>query len=212
MENKRTIETWQRQLLRRVPAIGILAASAVLVAGCGEKPLTADSTCRDFLSHPGDERADAAVRISSEIEGVPNPGNTMWALSLDGACGGDPARTLREAFGGGADRTFSGESTGTEDIKTSTSTTKPEEGPLSREQLVNLAVMANTHYENTAILEGYTQDNVLYLMLDQGPGIPSQDISSIGESCEAIRDEVGVDSVSRFWVTKDGVNITDTMC
>lgn len=43
------------------------------------------------------EGSDAAVRPSSEL-GASSPGNPMWALSLDAACGSRPSMTIREYF------------------------------------------------------------------------------------------------------------------
>src|SRR3712207_4230328 len=89
---------------RTLTVAGALALGMTLLACGGKEELTADSTCREFLDRPSDERTDATVRLSSEIEGVSSPGNRMWALSLEGACGSSPSMTLRQAFGGGADR------------------------------------------------------------------------------------------------------------
>lgn len=76
----------------------LLAGVAVLIGACGEAPLTADTKCSEYLQRPAEERHDAAVRISSETEGVSSPGNPMWGLSLDGACGSSPDLTLGEYF------------------------------------------------------------------------------------------------------------------
>lgn len=80
-----------------------LALSAALVAssGCGggSETISAETRCKDYLAHDEVDRNDAAVRLSSQIEGVSNPGNPMWRLSLDAACGGHPSLTLGEYFG-----------------------------------------------------------------------------------------------------------------
>ena len=72
-----------------------------LLGACGQDELTANSTCREYFDRPGDERADAAIRISTQVEGVSSPGNPLWARNLDASCGAPPSSTLREAFGGG---------------------------------------------------------------------------------------------------------------
>lgn len=65
--------------------------------------MSADTTCEEYLNRPGEERGDAAIRISSEIDGVSSPGNPMWALSLDGACGSNPSMTIGEYFDQGSE-------------------------------------------------------------------------------------------------------------
>ena len=85
-----------RQRLAVGGLIGVLGAG--LLAGCGSAKLTADTVCKDYLAQPSNVRHDAAVRISSEIAGVSDPGNPMWGLSLDGACGSSPAMTIGQYF------------------------------------------------------------------------------------------------------------------
>ena len=85
-------------------SIGKLVAMLLLVlvtmVGCGgSDSITADTSCGDYLKHDQAERNDAAVRISTETDGVPSAGNRMWALSLDAACGSAPSMTLGEYFG-----------------------------------------------------------------------------------------------------------------
>lgn len=81
----------------------ILTASVVSLvlstsACSGDSQISADTKCADYLGHPGNERSDAAIRISSEL-GVSDAGNPMWALSLDSACGSNREMTVRQAFG-----------------------------------------------------------------------------------------------------------------
>lgn len=85
---------------RRAIAVLMVVVAGALVAGCAEsvEAISAETTCEEYLSRPGEERYDAAIRISSEVEGVSNPGNPMWALSLDSACGSAPTMTLGEYF------------------------------------------------------------------------------------------------------------------
>lgn len=90
---------WRARTTRWLPVAAICGSLALMI-GCGtEEALSADSTCEDYLAQSSATRHDAAVRISTEIEDVPSPGNTMWGLSVDSACGPDPTRTLGEVFG-----------------------------------------------------------------------------------------------------------------
>ena len=75
-----------------------LVTCAVAASGCGSPALSADSTCEEYLAAPSDVRHDVAVRVSAQIDGVSSPGNPMWGLSADAACGSDPTMTLRELF------------------------------------------------------------------------------------------------------------------
>jgi hypothetical protein len=76
----------------------LACALAVGAVGCGTQDITAGTTCAEYLEQPGQERHDAAVRISAEVDGVSNPGNPMWGLSLDAACGSNPSMTVGEYF------------------------------------------------------------------------------------------------------------------
>lgn len=82
------------------PALTALVAvvGSISACGIGEAPITEATVCRDFLARPGGEQSDAAARISAEIDGVSNPGNPMWALSLASACGKHPDMTIGEYF------------------------------------------------------------------------------------------------------------------
>lgn len=85
----------------RTAPVVVLSAIVALSGACGaQEPaaLNANSKCSEYIQRPSDERHDAAVRISSQIEGVSSPGNPMWGLSLDGACGSSPDLTLGEYF------------------------------------------------------------------------------------------------------------------
>lgn len=71
----------------------------LLCSGCGSSSqLSANSTCKEYLQQSEETRHDAAVRISSEVPGVSDPGNPMWGLSLDAACGEAPTMTIRQYF------------------------------------------------------------------------------------------------------------------
>lgn len=88
-----------RPMRRRLGQVMALLGCAALLAGCqATKSITADTTCREYLQFPGNERSDAAIRISAEVPGVSSPGNPMWAMSLDAACGSSPSKTIREIF------------------------------------------------------------------------------------------------------------------
>lgn len=82
-------------ILRWTP---VLVGIAALLSGCGSTKITADTTCHDYLSQSEEARHDAAVRISSEVPGVSDPGNPMWGASLDAACGSAPSLTIRDYF------------------------------------------------------------------------------------------------------------------
>lgn len=86
---------------RSLTSFAVAACSLALAAGCsapGQTSIGADTKCSDYMEQPGDVRQDAAVRLSTDIDGVDHPGNPMWALSLDGACGSSPDMTLGEYF------------------------------------------------------------------------------------------------------------------
>lgn len=80
----------------------LLATVGLAAAGCGgAKAITADTVCKDYITRPSNERHDAAVRISAQTAGVSSPGNPMWGLSLDAACGSNPAMTIGDYFSRG---------------------------------------------------------------------------------------------------------------
>lgn len=94
-----------QRVSRKVALGGLIAAAAIIPTACSEslqgesrKGITAATTCSDYITYPGAERQDAAIRISTQVDGVSNPGNPMWALSLDAACGSSPSLTLGEYF------------------------------------------------------------------------------------------------------------------
>lgn len=86
-------------------AVLAFAVICLVAVGCsaGAEEISASTTCEEFLNRSGEERQDAAIRISSEIDGVSSPGNPMWALSLDSACGSDPSMTIGEYFSNGSE-------------------------------------------------------------------------------------------------------------
>lgn len=86
---------------RRLTALSVLALAITSCSSSDSNELNASTTCGEYLKRESSERHDAAVRISAEIEGVENPGNPMWGLSLDAACGSAQEMTLGEYFGQG---------------------------------------------------------------------------------------------------------------
>src|SRR5947208_2305799 len=86
-----------RRLSKATAAAIALMATGFAAAGCGSNSITADTKCKDYLSYPLQQRHDAAVRISLELR-TNNPGNPMWGLSLDTACGGARSETIRDYF------------------------------------------------------------------------------------------------------------------
>lgn len=89
--------TQSTSALRFLPA---LAGAFLAVSGCGgAQPITAATTCKEYIARSAGERHDAAVRISSETKGLSSRGNPMWGLSLDAACGSQPSMTIGQYFG-----------------------------------------------------------------------------------------------------------------
>lgn len=86
-------------------AVSIATVVCLTAAGCsaGAEEISASTTCEEYLNRSGEERHDAAIRISSEVDGVSSPGNPMWALSLDSACGSDPSMTIGDYFNQGSE-------------------------------------------------------------------------------------------------------------
>jgi hypothetical protein len=82
--------------------IGLFAAVATALtlatSACGPAAITGSTLCRDYLTHTGQERSDAAIRLSSELH-AQDPGSPMWAPNLDYNCGHSPKDTVRQAFG-----------------------------------------------------------------------------------------------------------------
>lgn len=91
----------RRSTGRRLLQPLVAAASVALLAACGAgaEEITADTSCADYLDRPQDERHDAAMRISSELD-LSSGGNPMWGLTFDSGCGNNREFTLREVFGG----------------------------------------------------------------------------------------------------------------
>ena len=89
--------------LRRVARIALTVIGAgLLLGGCGSSQIAASTTCKDYLAQSEESRHDAAVRISSKTRGLSDPGNPMWGLSLDAACGSEPNMTVGQYFARGS--------------------------------------------------------------------------------------------------------------
>ena len=76
-----------------------LAFVALLLPGCGGSKtdgasLTPDSTCKEWLDLPQDVRADAALRITTEVDNVSSPGNPFWVGQFTTVCNQLPDRSL----------------------------------------------------------------------------------------------------------------------
>lgn len=86
----------------RTGLIGTVMVTLMLsVTACSVEDaagITAETTCEDYIAQEQTVRHDAAMRVSSEVDGVSSPGNPMWGLSLDAACGSAPSMMLGEYF------------------------------------------------------------------------------------------------------------------
>jgi hypothetical protein len=91
------------QKLSGIATAAILMTACGLVVGCGSSKITASTLCKDYLEQAAEVRHDAAVRISSESR-VSDPGNPMWGLSLDAACGSQPDMRIEQYFGSSSAR------------------------------------------------------------------------------------------------------------
>jgi hypothetical protein len=79
-----------------VPAVLSMSLAACAVPGT-TKALNAGSSCEDYLAAPAEARHDAAIRVSVKV-GANNPGNPMWGLSVDAACGASPNSTIGDVL------------------------------------------------------------------------------------------------------------------
>jgi hypothetical protein len=90
--------------LTRAATVAALTAGALLT-GCSDsggdssEGITADTVCSDYIARQQNERWDAAVRISSELQ-VQDAGNPMWGPKTDYVCGSNPKTTVGAALGG----------------------------------------------------------------------------------------------------------------
>lgn len=183
-------------------ALASLAAAGI-GAGCGTNAISADTSCRDYLQRPGDERHDAAVRISADIGGVSNPGNPMWGLSLDGACGSNPSMTIGEYFGRGQTGQGATSSTTPSDDSEAGRPAVPAEGFLTNETKAALEAAAG---ESIAfVLSAKVGDGgVLRLeipahnVIDFESGDPVDVASELEKVCDAIVNATGARGVLVF--------------
>lgn len=87
-------------LARWLAAVAAIALTSAACAACsaGSGQLTANSTCRQYLSKEVNARHDAATRISAQLH-AEDGGNPMWGLDIDYLCNNNPNLTLHAAFG-----------------------------------------------------------------------------------------------------------------
>jgi len=99
--NEATLPLRSRSVRLARAAAVVIATAALSSCGGGvaaEAEISADTKCSDYLQRSSEDRHSAAVRISASIAGVSSPGNPMWGLSLDGACGSSPDMTIGQYF------------------------------------------------------------------------------------------------------------------
>jgi hypothetical protein len=84
--------------IRRLVPLGALVGALALSA-CGDKEITANTSCKDYMSQPADKRHDAAMRISGTYNNLMEGGNPLWGPQTDSVCARYPAMTLGEYYG-----------------------------------------------------------------------------------------------------------------
>ncbi len=84
------------RLCKAAFALTLLVAGLGITA-CSGGGITASTTCAQYLQQPQTDRYDAAVRLSAELHST-DPGNPMWGMSLDSACGASLNMTLGQYF------------------------------------------------------------------------------------------------------------------
>ena len=180
------------QTLSGIATAAILMTVCGLVVGCGSSKITASTRCKDYLEQSAEVRHDAAVRISSESR-VSNPGNPMWGLSLDAACGAQPDMHIEQYFGSSSARLAQVEAStqhGSSDSSGATDEASPEvtlpQSTLSDPAFVN-EVKELEGYSDI-VLEGSTV--IFYLapvFYDSPPSPHAKEIKeSLESSCTAI--------------------------
>lgn len=83
---------------RVIGVAGAFAAISALIS-CSSDEISADTSCSDFLEHDRDERYDAAIRLTVELD-TQDAGNPLWGPNLDYMCGSRPDGTIREVLTG----------------------------------------------------------------------------------------------------------------
>jgi hypothetical protein len=130
----------------------LLMAVGGLVVGCGSSKITASTRCKDYLEQSAEVRHDAAVRISSESR-VSDPGNPMWGLSLDAACGSQPDMRIEQYFGSSSARLAQAEAP----AQNSSSGSSGAKGPASPEVTLPQSTLSEPAFVNEIEeLEGYS--------------------------------------------------------
>lgn len=80
---------------------GSIALACVVLLGttaCGQAKLTANSTCRQYLSVRQQDRYDQLIQIEMQLK-VAEAGSPMWGMNTDYTCGSSPDMTLHQALG-----------------------------------------------------------------------------------------------------------------
>ena len=156
------------------------------------------------MTRPQDERRDAAIRVSSQVDGVSSPGNPMWALSVEAACGSNPDATLAEALGGtsgtAAGEDSAGQPTDADDGGASAAAEDTEEaaepaptpGPDGNadDETVSAVRDATGPPTNERIYSVVWENG--QLQLDTTPA----SIPAVRDVCEDIKQATGADSVA----------------
>jgi hypothetical protein len=175
------------QKLSRIAPAAILMTVCGLIVGCGSSTITASTRCKDYLEQSAEVRHDAAVRISSESR-VSDPGNPMWGLSLDAACGSQPDMRIEQYFGSSSARLTQAEAStqgSSSDSSGATHKASPEltlpQSTLSEPAFVN-AIKELEGYSSIA-LEGSTVIFYLAPVFEDSPLPPHA--KEIQESLEA---------------------------
>ncbi len=178
------------QKLSRMATAAIAMTVCGLAAGCGSTKITASTRCKEYLEQSAEVRHDAAVRISSESR-VSEPGNPMWGLSLDAACGSQPDMRIEQYFGSSSARLAQAETT-TQGSDSSGATDKanPEvtlpQSTLSEPAFVN--AIEELEGFNSVALEGSTVIFYLAPIFEDSPLPPhAKEIqNSLEASCTTI--------------------------
>lgn len=75
---------------------GLVAVVAWGLAACGADPMSADTSCRQFLQAPADERDAAVARVSDEV-GAQMAVTPLGRPNIEFLCSQDQDGTLGDA-------------------------------------------------------------------------------------------------------------------
>ncbi|TAJ50250.1 MAG: hypothetical protein EPO52_00025 [Herbiconiux sp.] len=79
-------------------AITLMAATCgCILCGCAMLPISASTTCRDYLTHEQQSRRESAEQIAAQ-QNSPYKGR-MAGIAADAICTSSPERTLGHALG-----------------------------------------------------------------------------------------------------------------